>query len=129
MNKYLVKIAETAVLITGNPKYLNMYDGLPSRFYSQIQNILSKEGYDVIVDPGKEFTEPPRADLYVGHSSGSGRLRFVSPESRTISLADSSLHHPRDNAYNNRAVPNRFHFVLTSEMKKRLVEEAKKKAP
>ena len=64
-----------AVLITGNPKYIN--NEVARSYYREITEFLQANGVDVITDPGADYTCPPHADFYIGHSRGAGRFRCV----------------------------------------------------
>lgn len=61
-----------AVLILGNPRYIDK--PIAISYYKEIITFLERNGVDVTVDPGKDYTCPPRADFYIGHSRGAGRI-------------------------------------------------------
>jgi hypothetical protein len=61
-----------AVLITGNPKYIN--NAVAVGYYEKIIHFLKTRGVEVILDPGDDYTCPPVADFYIGHSRGAGRI-------------------------------------------------------
>ena len=89
----LVKKAAKAVIIKGNPGYIGE-DPTATKFYTDLARQLTRRGYDdVAFDPGKPFTSPPEADLWVGHSRGADRLRFAPPGTKTIDLGP--LEHPK----------------------------------
>lgn len=123
MNRYLEKLAEKAVLVMGNPHYLDMYNGLPSDFYDKIEALLKKHQYEVERNEGKPYTKLPEADLYVGHSRGASRLNFVGPSSKVIRIGDNtegSLNHPKDKAVTGGVVPDKYHFMLSKKMQEEL---------
>lgn len=62
-----------AVLITGNPKYID--NDIARGYYREIIEFLQANGVDVTTDPGSDYTCPPKADFYIGHSRGAGRVR------------------------------------------------------
>lgn len=62
-----------AVIIKGNPKFI--MNDLARQYYADIQAFLEDLGVEVILDEGKDFTCPPKADFYVAHSRGCGRVR------------------------------------------------------
>ena len=77
-----------AVIIEGNPYYLNSESKQNyRRYYDEIKDNLHNAGYDdVVFDPGEDYTTPPSADLWVGHSRGAGRLRFAPKGTRTLDI-------------------------------------------
>lgn len=60
-----------AILITGNPAYIN--NSVAKQYYSAIETFLIKNGVRVHRDPGADYTCPPKADFYVAHSRGCSR--------------------------------------------------------
>jgi hypothetical protein len=108
---------KSAVIITGNTKYL-VGNQCAADFYSDIEDYLNYVGYDVSRDPGEPETDPPPADLWVGHSRGAGRLRWAPAGTRKIALGDKNgLYHPNDNSIKDyESVPNKYHYVITTEM-------------
>lgn len=100
--KYLVKKAEEttqpgvkkprrkAVIIKGNPKYVDApeYKDLATSFYNELSSKLEALGYDATFDPGKPYTQPEPADLWVGHSRGIDRLRFAPKGVKTLRVDD-----------------------------------------
>lgn len=84
------KHKKTAVIIKGNPyfmqgEYKEKYDA----FYDHVKSILLNVGYDrVMFDDGEEGTLPPRANLWVAHSRGKGRLKFAPFGTQTLILDD-----------------------------------------
>jgi len=118
----LVKHAKqrTAVIIKGNPAYVA---GNPKAdaFYKAISGELKAHGYTVSMDAGAPYTSPPAADLWVGHSRGVDRLRYAPQGTKTIALGvPDGLSHPKDNSVQGKHVPNKYHYVLTPEMKNKL---------
>lgn len=112
----------TAVIITGNPKYVRG-NRTASRFYDQLHAHLVDKGFDVAFDPGKAYTSPPPADVWIGHSRGSDRLRFAPSGTMTIAMGvpwnPDAINHPEDEAQVG-ARPGIAHFTLTDEMRARL---------
>lgn len=116
-----------AVLITGNPKYIN--NSLARNYYREIIEFLQSNGVEVITDPGADYTCPPKADFYIGHSRGAGRVRcFERTEQRNdfLMFGDPDGYiHPVDLAWQNANPPdpNRFnpppkeHFEFYQEQK------------
>lgn len=87
------KKAAKAVIIKGNPGFIGA-DLTAAKFYTDLATQLRQRGYDdVTFDPGKPFTSPPKADLWVGHSRGADRLRFAPPGTKTVDLGP--LEHPK----------------------------------
>jgi hypothetical protein len=82
------KRKDRAVIIHGNPYYINSAEkDKYQRYYRDIERELKRAGYkDVVHDPGEDYTTPPKADLWVGHSRGAGRLRFAPPSTRTLDI-------------------------------------------
>lgn len=106
----------TAVLITGNPKWVK--DNTQAEaFYAQIESYLQVQGWQITRDPGDPHTSPPPADLWIGHSRGVDRLRFAPEGTRTISLgAAGGINHPKDTAMEPGDIPTEYHYMLTEEM-------------
>lgn len=123
-------IQPTAVVVTGNPKYIeNNVDA--ERFYSEIVSHLKSKGFSVRIDSGEPFTSPPKADLWVGHSMGADRLSDSVPEYTRFAVAfgvpnpelfsnmgDSyfSINHPGDTPAPGQE-PAEEHYIFTNEMK------------
>lgn len=107
-----------AVLVTGNPAFIaNNPDA--DRFYGQIESLLSDAGYETTRDPGEPYTAPEPADLWVGHSRGTDRLRFAPTGVRTVRLGSShpdAINHPDDTAVSVDGRPSVSHYTLTPEM-------------
>ena len=79
----------TAVVIHGNPEYVEGVDKeRADRFYAHLARKLERRGYAVSHDAGKEYTSPPKADLWVGHSRGSDRLRFAGKGTTAVAMGD-----------------------------------------
>lgn len=67
----------TAVIIKGNPKFIKG-NSLATEYYSEIKKHLNTLGIvDIVEDAGADFTRPPKADLYIGHSRGVSREEFI----------------------------------------------------
>ncbi|MGA1354052.1 MAG: NUDIX domain-containing protein [Candidatus Limnocylindrus sp.] len=77
-----------AVIIEGNPFYTRGRDAENyRRYYNEIKEQVHAAGYDdVIFDEGADYTVPPSADLWVGHSRGADRLRFAPSSTRTLDI-------------------------------------------
>lgn len=97
-----------AVLITGNPKYI-ANNPLAINYYDEIEQFLKKQGVVVLRDPGNDYTCPPKADFYIGHSRGAGRIRCMKKgeEYRFLRFGDpDGFIHPEDAAWQaNRGKP------------------------
>ncbi len=117
-----IAATKSAVIITGNPRYITG-NPLANAFYDEIRRILTYAGYSVSFDPGEPYTEPPPADLWVGHSRGADRLRFAPQGTKTIALGSKrGLFHPDDNTLEHFGVePNEHHYELTDEMRTALL--------
>ncbi|NDB66000.1 MAG: hypothetical protein EB168_10115, partial [Euryarchaeota archaeon] len=107
----------TAVVIKGNPKYTEGankkgYDA----FYKKVQDILANAGYSVSFDPGEPFTVPNKADLWVGHSRGSDRLRFAPKDIATLRLDDYEDEYELEEGQE----PPEPHYTVTQQMEEAL---------
>lgn len=94
---------KTAVIITGNPVYLDKYKVESDSFYGKLKNILEAKGYDVSTDPGAELTKPKKADVWIGHSRGAGRLRYAPEGTLTIPIGSKlpgAVNHELDRSIN-----------------------------
>jgi hypothetical protein len=113
-----------AIIIKGNPRYIKN-NNQADKFYNELESYLKKLGYKVKFDSGEPHTEPPKADLWIGHSRGADRLRFAPKGTKTIALATSDgIYHPKDNSIkDNKVIPNKFHYILTQNMKDAIVEK------
>lgn len=123
---------QTAVIITGNPKFIAENTEAES-FYDQIQRHLENHGFRVSRDPGNDFTEPPAADLWVGHSRGEGRLRFAPSGTRTVAIGvdvPGAVNHPDDvlDGHITGKPPPSAHYQLTDEMRNAMTPGWAKKA-
>ncbi len=108
-------IKKTAVIIKGNPKYVEG-NKEAERFYNRIKKFLESLGYQVVFDSGFSHTLPPMADLWIGHSRGADRLRFAPKGVKTIALGVNlprSINHPQDQV----AISDCYHYIFTKEMK------------
>lgn len=111
-----------AIIIKGNSKFIdNRHADI---FYEDLKSFFEKLGYKASFDSGEPHTTPPKADLWVGHSRGNERLRFAPEGTCTISIgAAGGINHPKDNAIAKGQEPDQFHFILTKEMKTKIIEE------
>lgn len=109
----------SAVLITGNPKYIKD-NPAADKFYEAIEQDLKAKGYTVRRDPGEPYTSPPNANLWIGHSRGADRLRFAPSGTRTLAFgsnAKGAINHPDDVVEMSAGhVPPAAHYVFTPEM-------------
>ena len=121
---------DTAVIVRGNPKYIENNPNA-DRFYGELKGLLQTKGYDVQFDEGKPYTSPPSASLWVGHSRGVDRLRWAPEGTKTVAVGSfvdgDASNHPKDKVVAGRS-PNRFHYVLSKDMKKELGKRLDKTA-
>lgn len=118
--------AMTAVVIKGNPKYVKN-NPKADRYYNEIKDYLEQKGYEVSFDPGKPYTQPEDADLWIGHSRGVDRLRFAPSGTKTLAFGapdDDAYSHPVDRQAmqsfepgNGEYTPPDEHYVFTAEQK------------
>lgn len=122
-NLNLIFENKTAVIIKGNPRWIN--NQAANDFYNSIAELIKSRGYDVSFDAGLPHTAPPVANLWVGHSRGADRLRFAPAVTKTINL--SEFEHPvavahatsqRGLSDGERSAPPVEHFQVTDEMRK-----------
>jgi len=110
----------TAVIIKGNPKFIKD-NPVADDFYSSMKDYLEDIGYSVSMDPGKPYTSPETADLWVGHSRGIDRLRFAPDGVSTVkadNYQDWDMDNPND--YDEDGNPKSKHYELTTELKEAL---------
>lgn len=113
----------TAVLITGNPKFIDNNPDAHS-FYDSLEHFMVGKGYSVVRDAGEPHTRPPKADVWVGHSRGVDRFPYAPEGTLTIRVgAPGGINHPEDKAMEPGQVPNKSHFLLTEAMKKSISNE------
>jgi hypothetical protein len=139
------KAKPTAVIVKGNPDHRTeggQGKKKARRFYSHIATVLKDEGYKVSFDKGLPYTQPKKADLWLGHSRGVDRLRFAPKETLTIATGSrvaGAINHPLDKKWMSKKeeafragqtwksipakerppVPNE-HLILNSDMEKEL---------
>lgn len=120
----------TAIIIKGNPKFIDR-NIQADRFYKRIKNFLETLGYEVKVDNGEPYTCPEKADLWIGHSRGSDRLRFAPKGTHILAFGSSSknaINHPKDNSvkitYPSDVLPNEFHYVFTKKMREAILAQS-----
>jgi 8-oxo-dGTP pyrophosphatase MutT (NUDIX family) len=89
-----------AIIVKGNPLYLDRNRELADAFYGEVESILVSKGFEVRYDAGEPYTLPDRsADLWVAHSRGEDRLRFAPKDVKTLKLVtkaydgDDPLHY------------------------------------
>jgi hypothetical protein len=116
-----VQRQQSAILIKGNPAYTNTPQA--KKFYNEILQMVREKNYTVkAVDP-KDYTLPPKADLWIGHSRGTERLTYADKQTKTVALGShGGINHPLDNALRS-GVPDMFHFTLTKEMRKAILSK------
>lgn len=79
----------SAVIIKGNPYYTEQGPDVDNyaNYYKEIEDELRKAGYeDITYDRGDDYTTPRDADLWVGHSRGSGRLKYAPEGTKTLDV-------------------------------------------
>ena len=116
-----------AIIIKGNPKFIKN-NSEADNFYEQIKKFLEELSYDVSFDDGEDYTTPLEADLWLGHSRGSSRLRFASKETQTIAIGiQDGINHPKDKSLSKGQIPDKYHYILTEEMKEKIIQKINKK--
>lgn len=119
---------KSAVIIKGNPKFISN-NPKADAFYQQLRKHLEGLNYTVSDDPGEPYTEPPPANLWIGHSRGADRLRFAPKGVRTLALGSlGGVNHPNDTAMNPGDVPGDAHYELTPDMLEKISSVAEKAA-
>lgn len=111
-----------AILITGNPKYIGR--PIAKLYYAAIVEYVRSLGAECVTNPGADFTCPPKADFYIGHSRGCGRYRCVAKDpvlsKRFLRFGDpGGVNHPVDDKWLETmiGVPPDEHFVFTDEQR------------
>jgi 8-oxo-dGTP diphosphatase/2-hydroxy-dATP diphosphatase len=118
---------KTAVVIKGNPKFIEGNKDARA-FYLDLKTFLEGLGYAVVFDRGEPYTTPPPADLWVGHSRGSDRLRFAPTATKTLALGvEGGINHSQDKALSPGEVPGIFHYLLTEDMKNEIKLQLREK--
>ena len=115
-----LKKKKSAVIITGNSEVINSAEWKSSadKFYNDIKMYLESKNYTVTLDPGKEFTRPKKADLWIGHSKGNGRLKFAYGGTKTLRFGDKGgINHPKDISLQKGDGINIYHFTFCNEMR------------
>src|SRR3989338_8981017 len=130
--------SKSAVIIKGNLMLVTNNERADI-FYKELASFLEQLGFSVKFDSGEPYTTPPPADLWIGHSRGSDRLRFAPPGTITIGIGvpESTediifpiVNHPDDEMVKrkfslgtvvegkeNDELDDTNHYVLTEEMK------------
>ncbi len=112
---------KSAIIIKGNSKFIEG-NPLAEIFYQDIKKFLEGLGYQISFDSGEPYTTPPKADLWIGHSRGSDRLRFAPEGTKTVALGTlGGINHPEDHAMLSGHIPDKNHFILTDQMKKEIL--------
>lgn len=132
---------KTAIIIKGNPKFIKNNNQAKS-FYKKLKTFIEGLGYTVSFDEGKPYTEPEKADVWIGHSRGADRLRFAPKSTITIAVGSperNGINHPKDNAVDPKRFtiknknrfenfePNKYHYILSEEMKEKIEKKLSKK--
>lgn len=106
-----------AVIVKGNPKFVEN-NPVADKFYNELADFIISLGYEVSFDAGEPYTQPPEADLWIGHSRGVDRLRFAPENTKTIALGvEGGINHPQDISLMPGQIPDEFHYILSEEMK------------
>ncbi len=117
---------KTAVIIKGNPKFITDNPDA-DRFYGEVKSFLEELGYFVTFDAGEPYTSPIKADLWIAHSRGSERLRYAPEGTKTIALgSEGGINHPEDKSLVRGDIPEKWHYLLTDEMKEKIKVELAK---
>ena len=138
---------KTAVIIKGNPALVAENERADS-FYKELGSFLEELGFSVKFDPGEPYTSPEPADLWIGHSRGADRLRFAPLGTIVIGIGvpesteDTSfpvVNHPDDETTKrkfssgkvvegkeNNELDDSNHYILTGDMKEKIVEIIKR---
>ncbi len=136
-------IKKTAVIIKGNPALVNG-NVRADTFYADLKTFLESLDFEVSFDAGEPYTTPPKADVWIGHSRGSDRLRFALPETIVVGLGVPEsveghsfpvVNHPKDElahrVYKSGKIlrgedtahlDDTNHYILTDDMKRQLIE-------
>lgn len=110
------------VIIKGNPKFINT--PVARQYYKAIEKFLYGLGVKrVDFDPGADYTCPPKADFYVAHSRGVGRVDLCKHLGEHNALKFGSLDgiiHPTDAEWQKvtpagTGTPPKEHFLFTPE--------------
>lgn len=111
---------KTAILITGNPIYLNSqrFKTRAVVFYNEITELLKIQGFCVKEDPGLDYTVPPDADLWIAHSRGMDRLRWAAPTTAVFRIDD---HLPHDHLQAN-GEPSIKHFIVNDSLRQAILQ-------
>jgi len=116
-----------AVIIQGNPKYLNdpAVKQLAVAFYQEIKELVEARGFAVSFDAGEPMTCPDEeAAVWIGHSRGVDRLKYAPFSVLTIELEtkeDKSKYRKFDQATNDRRGKDPLHYQLSETDRQRLL--------
>ena len=87
-----------AIIIKGNPN--RKQPKTPGNLYKKLKKYLQQKGYQVQYDQGEPHTTPnTNAQLWIGHSRGTDRLKFAPKHIKTIPIGSSlpnAINHPDD---------------------------------
>jgi hypothetical protein len=123
-----------AVIVKGNPQYIKG-NHMATKYYNDIADFLRQQNVSVTMDEGKPYTQPSKADLWVGHSRGTDRLRFAPKETQTLAFGSNlpnAINHPRDLAGGDwqsiqNYEPSNFHYIFTNAQKQAILDKLKKR--
>ena len=111
---------KSAIIIKGNPKFISDNKDA-EKFYNNLKVFLEDLNYSVTFDAGLPYTVPIFADLWVGHSRGSDRLRFAPNKTKTIAIGvEGGINNLMDKALSSGDIPDKNHYILTKEMKEKI---------
>lgn len=131
---------KTAIIIKGNPKFIKDNDDA-DKFYDELKEFLEGLGYKTKLNAGRPYTQPAKADVWIGHSRGGDRLRFAPKNTKTIAVGypeKGSINHPKDNATDPKRFhisnkdrfkdfePNKYHYTLSPKMKQQIIKTLNK---
>jgi ADP-ribose pyrophosphatase YjhB (NUDIX family)/DNA-directed RNA polymerase specialized sigma subunit len=111
----------TAIIIKGNPKFIDEPEIKPmaDKYYNEIKKYLDEKGYRTSFNNGEPYTQPEKADVWIGHSRGCDRLRFANRGTTLIGLGTnqpikgcSTYIHPNDSSGR-----SEYHYCFNKETK------------
>jgi hypothetical protein len=118
----------TAQLITGNPAFIENNPNAAA-YYDAIEAYLKEKGVTVGRDPGEEFTVPPAANLWLGHSRGVSRLPYAPEGTDTLRFgAKDGINHPDDTLLEAGDIPTDAHYIFTDSQRAAIDDWLTKKA-
>ncbi len=142
--------SKSAVIIKGNPELVTNNERADI-FYNELKSFLESLGFSVSFDSGEPYTAPQPADLWVGHSRGSDRLRFAPFGTLVLGIGVPDSEQENDfpivNHQDDEMVKRKYdsgiivdgkvgikiddsnHYLLTEEMKKSIADIIKRGRP